>query len=287
MSRAARTRRRRSLFSLLVLLALVGAAVYFAATEIDRSQTLVRERCVAVVGADSFELAPDQAANAALISGISIERGLPARAASIALATAIQESKLRNIDYGDHAGPDSRGLFQQRPSQGWGTEEQVQDPVYAANKFYEVLEKIPDYESMPVTDAAQTVQRSAYPLAYADHEAEAKAFASALTGHSPAALNCILKDAETSGDPTAVLAQLAAVHPGLDAAVAGRELRVAATDERGWAVAQWAVASAKQLNLESVAYAGLSWQRDDGAWVSANTDAGYVVVTVAQGTAAA
>jgi hypothetical protein len=177
-------------------------------------------------------------------------------------------------------------LFQQRPSQGWGTEEQVQDPVYAAHKFYEVLEQIPDYESMPVTDAAQTVQRSAYPMAYADHEAEAKAFASALTGHSPAALNCVLKDAETTGDPAAVLSQLAAVQPGLEMAVAGREVRVAAADQRGWAVAQWAVASAKQLDLESVAYAGLSWQRDDGAWVAADTDNGYVVMTVAQGTEA-
>jgi hypothetical protein len=286
MSRAASRRRRRSLLSLIVLLALVGGAVYFAATFIDRSQTLVRERCTAVVGSDTFELAPDQAANAALISGVALQRGLPARAASIALATAIQESKLRNIDYGDTAGPDSRGLFQQRPSQGWGTEEQVQDPVYAANKFFEVLEQVPGYESMAVTDAAQTVQRSAYPLAYADHEAEGKAFASALTGHSPAALNCVLKESDVAGDPTAVLEQLEAAHPGLDAAVAGREVRVAAADERGWAVAQWAVASAKELNLEAVSYAGLSWQRGDGGWVAASTDTGYVVITAAQGTTA-
>lgn len=110
---------------------------------------------------------------------------MPARAASIAVATAIQESGLRNLDYGDDAGPDSRGLFQQRPSQGWGSQEQVMDPVYAANAFYDALEKVPNYADLPVTVAAQTVQRSAFPDAYADHEDEAKAFASALTGHSP------------------------------------------------------------------------------------------------------
>ncbi|NKX51907.1 hypothetical protein HER39_15305, partial [Arthrobacter deserti] len=243
-------------------LLLAAGGVYAAGRYIEQSETLVRERCTAAVGDESFDLAPDQAANAALFAGISMQRGLPARAASIALATALQESKLRNLDYGDEAGPDSRGLFQQRPSQGWGTEAEVMGPVYAANKFFAELEKVVGYEQMAVTDAAQRVQRSAYPQAYADHEAEGKAFASALTGQSPAALDCVLKRATSAGDPAAVKARLEASHPGLGAAAGGDgTLEVPVTGAAGWAVAQWAVATADELQVESVAYAGLGWTR--------------------------
>ena len=120
-----------------------------------------------------------------------MKRGLPARAATIALATALQESKLRNLDYGDR---DSLGLFQQRPCQGWGTEEQILDPVYATNRFYDALVKIDGYQDMPITEVAQEVQRSAFPEAYAEHEQEGRLLASRLTGHSPAGLSCRLDD---------------------------------------------------------------------------------------------
>ena len=103
----------------------------------------LRESCVASVDGTGYELDPDQAANAALITAIAVQREMPARAATIAIATAIQESKLRNIDYGDR---DSLGLFQQRPSQGWGTQAQVMDPVYATNAFYDALARIEGYE---------------------------------------------------------------------------------------------------------------------------------------------
>jgi hypothetical protein len=155
------------------------------------------------------------------------------------------------------------------------------DPVYATNRFFSVLEEIPDYESLPITVAAQQVQRSAYPEAYADHEGEGKAFASALTGHSPGALNCVLKAAESAGDPAEVEAALEVSHPGLETAVEDGTLRVEASDRTGWAVAQWAVASAKELNIESVSYAGLSWQRSDGDWLAAGSETGTVVITVA------
>lgn len=149
--------------------------------------------CTASIGTDSYQLTPEQSANAALITGISIQRGLPPRAASIALATALQESKLRNINYGDL---DSLGLFQQRPSQDWGTHAQIMDPVYSSNAFYQELELIPGYLLLPITEAAQAVQRSAYPDAYAQHEGRAKAFASALTGQSTAELSCTLRPLE-------------------------------------------------------------------------------------------
>ena len=125
------------------------------------------------------------------LRGVAVLRQLPARAATIAVATAMQESKLVNLDYGDR---DSLGLFQQRPSQGWGTPEQVRDPVYATNAFYDVLVKIDGYRAMQITDVAQQVQRSAFPEAYADHEPDARVLASALSGHSPAAMSCTLDE---------------------------------------------------------------------------------------------
>ncbi len=102
---------------------------------------------------------------------------------------------MRNLDHGDR---DSLGLFQQRPSQGWGTPEQVQDPVYATNAFYDALVKVEGYRDLPVTDAAQRVQRSGFPLAYGDHEPEARLVASALTGYTPGGFTCHLRPAPVS-----------------------------------------------------------------------------------------
>lgn len=113
----------------------------------------------------------EQRKNAATITGVGKARGLPPRAAQIAVATAIQESTLRNIDYGDR---DSVGLFQQRPSQGWGTVKQIMDPVYSAGKFYDGLVKVKGWKGMPLTKAAQTVQRSGFPDAYAKWETASK-----------------------------------------------------------------------------------------------------------------
>lgn len=92
---------------------------------------------------------------------------VPARGQIVALATALQESGLRNLDYGDR---DSLGLFQQRPSQGWGTATEIRDPVHASTKFYEALLKVSGWQSMTVTQAAQAVQKSGYPEAYAKWE---------------------------------------------------------------------------------------------------------------------
>ena len=118
------------------------------------------EGCSAELAAQRVDLTTEQGENAALIAAIGVSRGLPARAVSIALATAYQESKIRNLTHGDR---DSLGLFQQRPSQGWGTTTQVRDPYYSINKFYDALEKIDDYKSMRITEAAQKVQRSGSP----------------------------------------------------------------------------------------------------------------------------
>ena len=88
---------------------------------------------------------------------------------------------------------DSLGLFQQRPSQGWGTAEQILDPEYSTNKFYDALVKVDGYEDMDIAEAAQKVQRSAAGEAYAQHEAQARVTASVLSGQTPAGIGCALR----------------------------------------------------------------------------------------------
>jgi hypothetical protein len=129
----------------------------------------------------------EQVANAVAIAGVARERGLPERAVVIALATAQQESRLRNLDYGDR---DSLWLFQQRPSAGWGTDAQVQDPVYAAGKFYDHLVEVPGWETGRLTDVAQAVQRSAFPEAYQQWEPMATELAAALRAADAGQLHC-------------------------------------------------------------------------------------------------
>ncbi|MCX4538890.1 C40 family peptidase [Streptomyces sp. NBC_01669] len=119
----------------------------------------------------------EQIPNAKAIVATGAQMSIPARGQVIALATALQESGLRNVDHGDR---DSLGLFQQRPSQGWGTREQIMDPVYAATRFYKALKFLKDWESMPITVAAQKVQKSGLPDAYARHEALATALQQAI-----------------------------------------------------------------------------------------------------------
>ncbi|GAB3656027.1 hypothetical protein GCM10028833_31240 [Glycomyces tarimensis] len=125
----------------------------------------------------------DQIYNAAIIISVGQELEMPPRAWIVAVATAMQESRLTNLGHlGDSNDHDSLGLFQQRPSSGWGTPEQIQDPVYASTKFYEKLNTIDGWESMSLTEAAQRVQISAYPFAYAKHEPDATDIVNALTG---------------------------------------------------------------------------------------------------------
>ncbi|MEU5973384.1 hypothetical protein [Streptomyces sp. NPDC047315] len=246
-------------------------------------------------GGPTYELSTEQAANAATISAVGTTRGLPERAVTIALATALQESTLYNIDHGDR---DSLGLFQQRPSKGWGTPEQVMDPVYAAGKFYEGLEKVPGYSRLPLTVAAQKVQRSGFPQAYAKHEPNAALLAAALTGRSGASLTCTPRGGvEAAGDPARVRKELtrafglkaadgpadgpaegeaggpsgAAAEGGAGPSVLSLPVRPGALgsgEQRGWELAHWAVARAEELGIEEVVFAGRVWsaQKSDEGW---------------------
>jgi len=119
---------------------------------------------------DDVALDAEQVGNAATVIDVAARRGLPVRAAVIAVAAAYQESRLRNLSSGDAAGPDSAGLFQQRPSTGWGTRAQVLNPVEATGAFLDRLLTVPGWTTLPLTQAAQAVQRSAIPGAYARWE---------------------------------------------------------------------------------------------------------------------
>ncbi|MDN4160234.1 hypothetical protein [Nocardioides abyssi] len=258
------------------------------------------EQCTATVDGRTVELDVEQAENAALITAIGVGRGMPARAATIALATAYQESELYNIDYGDR---DSLGLFQQRPSQGWGTPAQVLDPVYATNAFYDELVDVDGYESMEVTVAAQRVQRSGFPDAYADHEADARVLASALTGNSRAAFSCEL-DGDVDEGPDELTASglvpradkvrrevvsvfgeqsLGGFAPGgvrdghMEGSTHydGRAVDIFfrpvndANKTRGWAVAHYLVAMADRLDVQTVIFDDRIWRtgwRSGSGW---------------------
>ena len=115
------------------------------------------------VGTTIGDLTHEQRTNAATIIATARDMGAPPRAWLVALATAMQESLLLNLDHGDR---DSLGLFQQRPSKGWGTPAQVTDPVHSTTSFVRRLLTVPGWDSMTVTRAAQVVQASAFPDAY-------------------------------------------------------------------------------------------------------------------------
>lgn len=256
--------------------------------------------CTAEVDGHSVDIDLEQAENASLITAIALERGMPARAASIALATAYQESELYNIDYGDR---DSVGLFQQRPSQGWGSVPELMDPVYSTNAFFDALQKVDGYREMDITVAAQEVQRSGFPDAYADHEKDARALASALTGNSPETMWCdVPSDADEASDDLdeqGLVARAAVVRGDLEARFGslslggfepegvssghmegsahyeGRAIDVffrpinAENNQRGWAMATYLVANADRLDINTLIFDDRIWRagsRSDDGW---------------------
>lgn len=229
-------------------------------------------RCQASLDGATESLSAEQAANAALIAAVTAREGLPARAATIALATAMQESSLRNIDYGDR---DSLGLFQQRPSQGWGTPEQIQDPYYSTKKFLDSLVLVEGWREMELTVAAQRVQRSAFPDAYARWEPLGRLWASALRGYSgSAALTCDVgpgpgtsaeafaaRIATDFGEDAYAVRLLSADDAGawVDVTPTGGDRDVAAD-----ALAAWAVAVAADESVEEVVVGDVGWRRGEG-----------------------
>ncbi|MER7475314.1 MULTISPECIES: hypothetical protein [unclassified Micromonospora] len=121
-----------------------------------------------------IDLTDEQVANTKAIIAATKKAGMDERAAVVAIATALQESKLENLGHlGERNDHDSQGLFQQRPSSGWGTVEQITDPEYSTMAFLKGLKQVDGWQDMPLTVAAQTVQVSAYPDHYAQWERQA------------------------------------------------------------------------------------------------------------------
>lgn len=168
-----------ALFSMLAG-GLIGPSSAAQAPALYSGSTTVRCTVSGGIRGASFGLDPAQAGDAAVIARVARADGLPAQAIVIALATALQESGLRNLAYGDR---DSLGLFQQRPSQGWGSPAEILNPSYAAQQFYSHLTRVPDWWSMPLWKAAQAVQRSANPTAYEKWQLEASAIQEFLGSH--------------------------------------------------------------------------------------------------------
>ena len=290
--------RRRLLIPLtLVLVLVVGAGVVAWRSGIN---PLARTDVCTVVFDDGtdIELDTEQAENASLMAAIAQQRGLPARAVSIAIATAYQESKIHNVDHGDR---DSVGLFQQRPSQGWGSARQIMRPAYAIGAFYDELETIDGYRSMDLHDAAQAVQRSADGSAYEQHELPARSIASALTGNSPATFSCTIDSPDDSDqaerrngltDNARVMLrdvrtafgelQVGGFAPG--GVDSGHSEGSAHYDGRavdfffkpvnsgsklaGWSLAHYAVANADRLDIKTVIY-------DDKIWTAWRSSSGW------------
>ncbi|MEU6182764.1 C40 family peptidase [Streptomyces coeruleorubidus] len=163
------------------------------------------------VHVEGLDLPAEQVPNAQTIVAAGLSLDVPKKGQIVALATAMQESRLRNLNYGDR---DSLGLFQQRPSQGWGSAQQIRDPVYASEQFYKHLLKVDGWQQMTVTQAAQAVQKSGLSDAYAQWEKLATALQAAIAKTFPGG-----EDADQGKEPTTSTTGCA---PGQDGSSFGR-----------------------------------------------------------------
>lgn len=270
-------------FMAFVVLTVVGVvAVVRMLGEVELPLQISAYACKVGPGPDDqVKLSAGQAANAATIAAVGIRRGVPKQAIVVALATAWQESDLENVTGGDR---DSIGLFQQRPSQGWGTPEQIADPRYAAGRFYSALLKVKGWQEMRVTDAAQAVQRSAYPEAYEQHAGGAVILATALSGDAGGSVGCTVDGDPTERGPAAAQALIKGLRLDwgdstgkLDATTVSVPVK---TEKAGWQYAHWLVAHATERGVRQVTFGANQWTAESGTWTKASAPAtpGTVVV---------
>jgi len=222
--------------------------------------------CQAGTGQQAWPLDSGQAAVAATIAGVAVRYRLPREAVTIAYATAMQESKMENLNYGDR---DSVGIFQQRPSEGWGTATQLEDPVYATTVFFRALVKIPGYTRLPVYQAAQDVQHSADGSAYQAYATVAASLAGSFAGAQAHAVTCWYSPASHGANVRAAWRDMAATfgRPGRNRALEGMTtarseksavFRVRRAD--GWTVASWLVTHADSYGITRLRYGGYEWR---------------------------
>jgi hypothetical protein len=248
-----------------LLVVVLGAAGYLAFRRI--APVLEGSGCRAVTGRASYTLDPEQASIAATIAGVAHKQSMPSGAVAIAYAAALQESKLHNLHYGDM---DSVGVFQQRPSEGWGPTHDLEDPVYASTKFFRVLAGVHGYLKLPIYQAAQAVQHSADGSAYMQYERTAAGLAAAFTGQHAHAVSCWSDTAPGKhANLTAADSELARTfgvttgEPASSGAGGQGQLRVP-EQPVGWSVAAWLVTHAGRYGIHEVRYAGYQWQASNG-----------------------
>lgn len=263
----------RTLIAVLLIAIALGGLAYAARYAFDRITATAPPPpgCQAGPVSENISLDTGQAAIAAIIAGVADRRHLPEQALTIALATAMQESDLENLDYGDR---DSVGVFQQRPSQGWGTPAEIENPVYATTRFFEALVKVPRYTRLPLDVAAQDVQHSADGSAYETQAYVAGLLAGYYSGAPVRQVTCWYTP--TPGQR----ADIAAARRGLAATFgpAGRDgvlirdttasydkMLVDAQPRDTWTVAAWLVTHAQEYQIREVRYAGYEWEATDGS----------------------
>jgi hypothetical protein len=231
---------------------------------------------------NGVELDLEQAANAATIAAVARQKKLPEQALVVAYATVIQESKIHNLQEGDR---DSVGLFQQRPSQGWGSPQDLTDPVYATGKFFDALKKVRHYQKLPVDVAAQDVQHSADGSAYALHVDNAKILAAGFDGRQPASVNCWYAPDRQTASRRGELPGLLEKSFGQGKVTVsntpdGLTIDTNNDPQYGWALASWAVSYAQGYGIREIRYAGRRWVSDNAyaGWTEDKTTPGTQVI---------
>ena len=250
---------------MLFLIALAVAA-YVVVRQVK--PLLTGSGCQATAGGISMPLDTEQAGIAATIAGVAHARALPQQAVTVAYAAALQESKMHNLGYGDR---DSVGVFQQRPSEGWGPRRKLEDPVFATTRFFQVLTTVRGYRHLPVYKAAQAVQHSADGAAYSQYQGQAQRLALAFTGSRAHAVWCWSPSVPAGRAELGAASQALAVTFGpvhgrqADPPATGRALLVRAQGPAmGWTVAAWLVTHAAQYRIHEVQFAGYRWQASAG-----------------------
>lgn len=240
-------------------MAIIAALGVLATVRHVAPALLTGSGCSADANGELIPLATGQAGIASTIAGVARHDAMPRRAVTVAYAAALQESKLQNLHYGDR---DSVGIFQQRPSEGWGPARQLENPVYATTKFFAALAGVPGYRHIPVYRAAQDVQHSADGVAYSQYQQTAASLATAFTGTAPHAVWCWYSGPVTGpARLTAAARELTRTFGPLAEHRAGDPvLAVHVTGARdGWAVAAWLVSHAPEYRIRGVRYHGYQW----------------------------
>jgi len=254
------------------VLAVAGYFAYSAYQHV--TPYLTSPGCQAGNGTSAVSLDTEQGSIAATIAGVAAHLRLPGHALTVAYAAAMQESHMHNLHYGDR---DSVGVFQQRPSEGWGTTGELENPVYATSRFFAALIRVPGYLQLPVDEAAQAVQHSADGSAYSQYDLTASALTSAFTGQRPRAVWCwYTPGPQPKTDLAAAGKGLTTTFgaPGREGAVirfttsrsakspaAAMQVRKASA----WTVASWLVTHAQAYGISDVRCDGYEWSTADGS----------------------